>query len=57
MDGKVERFTQTLDREWAKTHSWPNHHTRDRALRSFLRYYNRAAPQQPRRPATDQPRS
>jgi len=43
-NGKVERFIQTLDREWAKTRSWPNHQTRDRALSSFLRYYNRRRP-------------
>jgi transposase InsO family protein len=43
-NGKVERFIQTLDREWAKSQTWPNHHTRDRALPSFLRYYNRRRP-------------
>jgi transposase InsO family protein len=43
-NGKVERFIQTLDREWAKSQIWPNHHTRDRALASFLRYYNRRRP-------------
>jgi transposase InsO family protein len=43
-NGKVERFIQTLDREWAKSQTWPNHHTRDRALASFLRYYNRRRP-------------
>jgi transposase InsO family protein len=43
-NGKAERFIQTLDREWAKARTWPNHHARDRALRSFLRYYNRARP-------------
>jgi transposase InsO family protein len=43
-NGKVERFIQTLDREWAKAQSWPNHHARDRALTSFLRYYNRRRP-------------
>jgi transposase len=37
-NGKVERFIQTLDREWAKSQTWPSHHTRDRALSSFLRY-------------------
>jgi transposase InsO family protein len=43
-NGKVERFIQTLDREWAKARIWPNSHTRDRALSSFLRYYNRRRP-------------
>jgi transposase InsO family protein len=43
-NGKVERFIQTLDREWAKSRIWPNHQTRDRALPSFLRYYNRRRP-------------
>jgi transposase InsO family protein len=43
-NGKVERFIQTLDREWAKARVWPNHQARDRALSSFLRYYNRRRP-------------
>jgi transposase InsO family protein len=43
-NGKVERFIQTLDREWAKSRTWPNHQARDRALSSFLRYYNRRRP-------------
>jgi transposase InsO family protein len=43
-NGKVERFIQTLDREWAKSQIWPNHQARDRALSSFLRYYNRRRP-------------
>src|SRR3954469_17287501 len=43
-NGKVERFIQTLDREWAKSRTWPHHHARDRALASFLRYYNRRRP-------------
>jgi len=43
-NGKVERFIQTLDREWAKSRIWPNHQARDRALSSFLRYYNRRRP-------------
>ena len=43
-NGKVERFIQTLDREWAKARVWPNSQTRDRALSSFLRYYNRRRP-------------
>jgi len=40
-NGKVERFIQTLKREWAYAHSWPNSVERTRALPSFLRYYNR----------------
>ncbi len=43
-NGKVERFIQTLDREWAKTRAWPDSQTRDRALPSFLRFYNRRRP-------------
>jgi transposase InsO family protein len=43
-NGKVERFIQTLEQEWAKSRTWPNHHARDRALTSFLRYYNRRRP-------------
>ena len=43
-NGKVERFIQTLKREWAYAHSWPNSTDRTRALPSFLRYYNRRRP-------------
>jgi transposase InsO family protein len=43
-NGKVERFIQTLKREWAFAHSWPNSTERTRALASFLRYYNRRRP-------------
>jgi transposase InsO family protein len=43
-NGKVERFIQTLKREWAYAHSWPNSAERTRALPSFLRYYNRRRP-------------
>jgi transposase InsO family protein len=43
-NGKVERFIQTLKREWAYAHSWPDSTERTRALRSFLRYYNRRRP-------------
>jgi transposase InsO family protein len=43
-NGKVERFQQTLDLEWAHGRTWPDSHTRDKALRSFLRYYNRHRP-------------
>ena len=34
-NGKVERFIQTLKREWAYAHSWPNSVERTRALASF----------------------
>jgi transposase InsO family protein len=43
-NGKVERFIQTLEREWAKSRVWPDSQTRDRALSSFLRFYNRRRP-------------
>jgi transposase InsO family protein len=43
-NGKLERFNQTLDLEWAHARVWPNSHTRDRALASCLRYYNRRRP-------------
>ena len=38
-NGKVERFIQTLQREWAYAHTWPNSSSRARALQSFIRYY------------------
>ncbi len=43
-NGKVERFIQTLKKEWAYAHSWPRSCDRARALRSFIRYYNRKRP-------------
>jgi transposase InsO family protein len=43
-NGKAERFIQTLQNEWAYAHTWPNSHTRARALPSFIRYYNRRRP-------------
>jgi transposase InsO family protein len=43
-NGKVERFIQTLKREWAYAHSWPNSAERARSMSSFLRYYNRRRP-------------
>jgi len=43
-NGKVERFIQTLKREWAYAHRWPNSRARSHALASFLRYYNRRRP-------------
>jgi transposase InsO family protein len=43
-NGKIERFFGTAKREWSHRHSWPNSTRRDRALASFLRYYNRRRP-------------
>jgi len=43
-NGKIERFFGTLDREWAHGRVWPNSTTRDRALSSFMRFYNRRRP-------------
>jgi transposase InsO family protein len=43
-NGKAERFIQTLQREWAYAHTWPNSNSRARALQSFIRYYNRQRP-------------
>ena len=36
--------SSTLDDEWAHGRVWPNSTRRDRALASFLRYYNRRRP-------------
>jgi len=43
-NGKLERFFGTLEDEWAQRREWPNSTTRDRALQSFIRYYNRYRP-------------
>jgi transposase InsO family protein len=43
-NGKIERFWATLDSEWAHSRVWPNSTRRDRALSSFLRFYNRRRP-------------
>ncbi len=43
-NGKVERFIQTLKREWAYAHSWSTSAERARSMPSFLRYYNRRRP-------------
>lgn len=43
-NGKVERFIQTLQNEWAYSRTWPNSSDRARSLPSFLRYYNRQRP-------------
>ncbi len=43
-NGKVERFIQTLQNEWAYSRTWPTSNARARSLLSFLRYYNRRRP-------------
>jgi len=43
-NGKLERFFGTLEDEWAHGRVWPDSATRDRALSSFLRYFNRWRP-------------
>jgi transposase InsO family protein len=43
-NGKLERFFGTLEDEWAHGRVWPNSAARDRALASFLRYFNRWRP-------------
>src|SRR4051794_17688915 len=52
-NGKIERFFRTLDTEWAHSRVWPDSATRDRALSSFLRFYNRSARTPP--PAAEPP--
>jgi len=43
-NGKIERFFGTLEDEWAHGRIWPNSTQRDRALQSFIRYFNRYRP-------------
>ena len=43
-NGKIERFFRTLDTEWAHSRIWANSRQRDRALSSFIRFYNRRRP-------------
>ncbi len=43
-NGKIERFFGTLDTEWAHGRIWSSSTERDRALSSFIRYYNRRRP-------------
>ena len=43
-NGKVERFIQTLLREWAYVRIWESSRARARALLSFVRFYNRRRP-------------
>jgi transposase InsO family protein len=44
MNGKAERFIQTLLREWAYATAYADSRTRRRELRPWLRYYNRERP-------------
>lgn len=56
--GKVERFHQTMEREWAKGLRYRNSTARNRALKHWLHHYNEhRLPRLPRRPTTNQPRS
>lgn len=43
-NGKAERAIRTLQDEWAYAHRWESSQQRTRALRSFVRYYNRRRP-------------
>jgi transposase InsO family protein len=43
-NGKVERFHQTMEREWAKGLRYRNHHARNQALPHWLRHYNQRRP-------------
>jgi transposase InsO family protein len=43
-NGKIERFFGTLEDEWAHGRIWPDSDHRDRALSSYLRYFNRYRP-------------
>ena len=39
-NGKVERYNQTLKREWANSQPWPDIQTRNQTLRHWLHYYH-----------------
>jgi transposase InsO family protein len=43
-NGKVERFHQTMAREWAYGVTYASHHERAEALPHWLRHYNHARP-------------
>jgi transposase InsO family protein len=43
-NGKVERFHQTMNREWARGQLYRNSTARNRALPHWLRYYNQRRP-------------
>ena len=57
-NGKVERFHQTMAREWGYGMTYRSHRHRNRALPHWLRPLQRAQTTQlNRRSAADQPRS
>jgi transposase InsO family protein len=57
-NGKVERFHQTMEREWAKGVRYRSHRHRNAALPHWLEHYNKHRPHSvDRRPTADQPRS
>jgi len=43
-NGKVERFHQTMEREWAKGVRYRSHRHRNAALPHWLEHYNRHRP-------------
>jgi transposase InsO family protein len=43
-NGKVERFHQTMEREWAKGVSYRSHRERNQALPHWIDHYNRRRP-------------
>ncbi len=43
-NGKVERFHQTMGREWAYGLAYHSHHERNQALPHWLNHYNRTRP-------------
>ena len=43
-NGKVERFHQTMEREWAKGLRYRNSHARNQALPHWIAYYNERRP-------------
>jgi transposase InsO family protein len=43
-NGKVERFHQTMAREWAYGLSYRSHHHRNQALAHWLNHYNHHRP-------------
>jgi transposase InsO family protein len=43
-NGKVERFHQTMSREWAYRQTYASHHARNAALPHWLKHYNTRRP-------------
>jgi transposase InsO family protein len=43
-NGKVERFHQTMEREWAKGVTYHSHRQRNKALPHWLQHYNQRRP-------------